>query len=461
MSLDISCPPHHGMTELDRSVFKRTLPVLAVRVPVTKTLEFKKADEVKKCLVDLPNIRNVEPDPDDPANRLVLLSRTEDALPPETRQYISDNGLGFTNFDIKLNYDYWTTSEIIQSVLPYELVADGAPASFAATGHIAHLNLRDEYLPYKHLIGQIVLDKNKNIRTVVNKVNTIDDHDSEFRVFKMEVIAGEPDFNVVLNESDCSFVFDFSKVYWNSRLQAEHKRLIEMFQPGEVIVDGFAGVGPFAVPAAKKGCFVMGSDLNPESAAALKGNAERNKVTNRLRTSCRDGRVFIREAVQEIWDDPIPFSEPSNLAKKRLKEERRARESGNAGARGIGKETEAPLPNPRRRVDHFVMNLPATAIEFLDAYRGVLAPLKEKDPGAFEQVYGDRMPMVHCYAFTREFDVGSAGADLRKRAEEYLGGALGKDGEDVHYHLVRDVAPHKHMYCISFRLPKDIALVVG
>lgn len=52
-----------------------------------------------------------------------------------------------------------------------------------------------------------------------------------------------------------------------------------MFQPGEVIVDGFAGVGPFAVPSAKKGCFVMGSDLNPESAAALQGNAERNKVS--------------------------------------------------------------------------------------------------------------------------------------------------------------------------------------
>ncbi|KAG8903863.1 mitochondrial aspartate-glutamate transporter agc1 [Tulasnella sp. 408] len=106
------------------------------------------------------------------------------------------------------------------------------------------------------------------------------------------------------------------------------------------------------------------------------------------------------------------------------------------------------------------MNLPATAIEFLDAYRGVLAPLKEKDPAAFEEVYEDRMPMVHCYAFTRELDVSSAGADLRKRAEEYLGGALGIDGEDVHYHLVRDVAPHKRMYCISFRLPRDIALGV-
>ncbi|KIO21647.1 hypothetical protein M407DRAFT_125068, partial [Tulasnella calospora MUT 4182] len=298
MDLDVSCPPHHGMMELDRSVFQKTLPVLAVRVPAIRTVEFKKAYEMKKYLVDLPNIRNVEPDPDNPGNRLVLLNKTEDALPSETRQYISDNGLGFTNFDIKLNYDYWSTSDILQSVLPSELVATGAPASFATTGHIAHLNLRDEYLPYKHLIGKIVLDKNKNLRTVVNKVNTIDDHDSEFRVFKMEVIAGEPDFNVVLNESDCSFVFDFSKVYWNSRLQAEHKRLIDMFQPGEVVVDGFAGVGPFAVPSAKKGCFVMGSDLNPESAAALQGNAERNKVTNRLRVACKDGRVFIREAVQ-------------------------------------------------------------------------------------------------------------------------------------------------------------------
>lgn len=51
-----------------------------------------------------------------------------------------------------------------------------------------------------------------------------------------------------------------------------------MFQPGEVIVDVFAGVGPFAVPAAKKGCYVLGNDLNPSSSKAMETNAERNKV---------------------------------------------------------------------------------------------------------------------------------------------------------------------------------------
>jgi tRNA (guanine37-N1)-methyltransferase len=69
------------------------------------------------------------------------------------------------------------TDEILGAVLPGGLL-DGAPSGFAATGHIgtchvatlddslvnffvivsAHLNLNDEYLPYKHIIGQVILD---------------------------------------------------------------------------------------------------------------------------------------------------------------------------------------------------------------------------------------------------------------------------------------------------------------
>ena len=44
------------------------------------------------------------------------------------------------------------------------------PSSFESVGHIAHLNLRDELLPHKQLIAEVLLDKNPSIRTVVNKV---------------------------------------------------------------------------------------------------------------------------------------------------------------------------------------------------------------------------------------------------------------------------------------------------
>ena len=186
------------------------------------------------------------------------------------------------------------TDQILKAILPVELHGD-LPSSFTIVGHIgalghteartlaeiplhiAHFNLREEYLPYKHLIGRVILDKNSGLRTVINKLDSID---TEFRFFAMEVLAGEPEFVVTTSENNCSFTFDFSKVYWNSRLQAEHTRLVETFDKEDVLADGFAGVGPFAVPAAKvQGCLgVFANDLNPMSAQALRENVKANKV---------------------------------------------------------------------------------------------------------------------------------------------------------------------------------------
>lgn len=63
--------------------------------------------------------------------------------------------------------------------------------------------------------GQVLLDKNKHIQSVVNKTETID---NTYRNFKMELLAGVDDMNVTVKENGCLFQFDFSKVYWNSRL---------------------------------------------------------------------------------------------------------------------------------------------------------------------------------------------------------------------------------------------------
>ena len=94
----------------------------------------------------------------------------------------------------------------------------------------------------------------------------------------MEVIAGEENFQVTQVHLDCTFVFDFSKVYWNTRLEGEHRRLVGMFGAHEVVCDVFAGVGPFAVPAGKKRVFVLANDLNPASYESLQANIQKNKV---------------------------------------------------------------------------------------------------------------------------------------------------------------------------------------
>ena len=81
------------------------------------------------------------------------------------------------------------------------------------------------------------------------------------------------------SENDCRFTFDFREVYWNSRLHTEHERLIDKFDREDLVADVFAGVGPFAVPAAKKGCAVLANDLNPSSYKYLIHNISENKVS--------------------------------------------------------------------------------------------------------------------------------------------------------------------------------------
>jgi len=330
---------------------------------------------------------------------------------------------------------------VLHSILPEEL-CDGSPSAFTITGHLAHYNLRDEYLPYKHIIGEVTLDKNPALRTVVNKLDAID---TQFRFFKMELLAGEPDYIVEAHESDCRFIFDFSNVYWNSRLHTEHERLVALFQPEQVIADVFAGVGPFAIPAAKKRCIVYANDLNPSSTEYLEKNVKGNSVERNVRVTTLDGREFIRHVVEDAWNHPLPTPPPHKSARQRAKETRHNRQQGKA-------LQEMPMPvAANRRIDHFVMNLPDTALLFLDSFRGLFSNLPRE---AFREVY-NVMPMVHCHCFTREREPIEAEKDIRQRGQDALGCPL---PSDTIFHLVRTVAPNKDMYCVSFRLPVEVGV---
>ena len=118
-------------------------------------------------------------------------------------------------------------------------------------------------MPYKHLIGQAIVDKNPSIKTVVTKLGHIE---STFRFYDLECIAGEPKFEADVQEDKVRFKVDVSKMYWCSKLATERNRLTaEFFKPNQVVCDMFCAVGPLAVKAAAKtkGLKVLANDLNP------------------------------------------------------------------------------------------------------------------------------------------------------------------------------------------------------
>ncbi|GAA5871834.1 hypothetical protein JCM3774_000314 [Rhodotorula dairenensis] len=481
----LEAPVHRGMQQLDRTAFNKQLTLLAARLPATRTTQFMHKD-AKDFVLRLRGIGPVNPDPSVEHRRVLLRTGDRSALPAELVELVSRSGGEVVEHQVELGYDFWTADQILQAVLPEDLLCE-SPTAFTQVGHIAHLNLREQYLPHRYLIGQVILDKNKTLRTVVNKLDMID---NVYRNFQMEVLAGEPDFQVEMSEHDCKFRFDFSKVYWNSRLQTEHARLVETFKTSDVIIDGFAGVGPFAVPAGKKGCAVLASDLNPASAEALAGNVKLNKVEGNVRTWNEDGRDFIRQSVLRVWNDPFPaYVAPlsSRERSRRARAERAARTTAPAAAPDApanlshpappvtstpapqAVESTAPTaasdpstpsmgaPRMRRLPNHYIMNLPASALTFLDAFRGLYRPLydqvgEDEAKKAIEEAGG--LPIVHCYCFTKEIE--GAVEDICQRATEVLGFKVHPGLQDFAVRFVRDVAPKKEMYCLEFRLTEEM-----
>ncbi|GAA5936167.1 hypothetical protein JCM1841_000993 [Sporobolomyces salmonicolor] len=471
-------PVRRGMQKLDRSQFTQELNLLAARVPAARTTQFLKND-AKDYVLRMRGVGAVSPDESDQYRRVLLRTGDKAQLPAHLLEILKANEAELVEQTVKFEYDYWTSDQILQAVLPEELL-DESPTAFTQVGHIAHLNLRDQYLPHRYLIGEVILDKNKSLRTVVNKLDTID---NVFRNFQMEILAGDPDFFVEMSEHDCKFRFDFSKVYWNSRLQTEHARLVASFSPDDIVCDAFAGVGPFAIPAGKKGCGVLASDLNPASAAALGENAKLNKVEATVRTSNEDARDFIRRSVLAAWNDPFPSYVPPLTARERSRRAREARAAkpqdpssstlASTSAHSQPASATAPSqpasaspspasftsddePKPSRRlINHYVMNLPASALTFLDAYRGLYRPLySQYGDEAREAVSKAGLPVVHCYCFTK--DVEGAEQDICARATEALGFPVTPELPDYALRFVRDVAPKKEMYCLEFRLTPEM-----
>lgn len=111
-----------------------------------------------------------------------------------------------------------------------------------------------------------------------------------------------------------------------------------------------------------------------------------------------DGKNFIRYAILEASNNPLTNVRPLQTSKQRAKEARHGRQAP---------PTFEPV---QRAIKHFIMNLPASALEFLDAFRQF-----SESNGQLRELYeSNGMPMVHCYCFTRELEQTAAEADILK-----------------------------------------------
>jgi len=160
-------------------------------------------------------------------------------------------------------------------------------------------------------IADAIVASDLPVRTVLNRASKIK---GETRVRDWEVLAQRDEESeqspteAVHREYGCAFLLDLADVYFSPRLATERHRVVEQINDGERVFDMFAGVGPFVIPAAKRGATVVGVDVNPNAIEYLRENARRNGVSERVTAIEGD----VREVAPEYdgWADRLLLNLP-------------------------------------------------------------------------------------------------------------------------------------------------------
>lgn len=147
-------PEVRGMTLLNREAFKRTVvvPVLKVKKEIVNIL----LKSLKHMVLQRPGLKRVVEDPEDEDSRLVILDPhkiPEFSLGESEREVLKQLNVcpEVSKYNLELTYENFKSEEILRAVLPE---GQEVTSGFSRVGHIAHLNLRDHQLPYRHLIGR-------------------------------------------------------------------------------------------------------------------------------------------------------------------------------------------------------------------------------------------------------------------------------------------------------------------
>ena len=113
----------------------------------------------------------------------------------------------------------------------------------------------------------------------------------EYRTRDFIILAGIPTTRTQVTEHGHRFTVDLAKAYFSARLSTERQRMLAQVQEDELILDMFAGVGPFAITLAAKAAVVVASDLNPQAIALMLENIAQNRVKNIIPMLADAGRL--------------------------------------------------------------------------------------------------------------------------------------------------------------------------
>jgi tRNA wybutosine-synthesizing protein 2 len=161
------------------------------------------------------------------------------------------------------------------------------PPGYQRLGRVLLLRLPDGFRPYYPAIGR-AWQEALGVATVLNRAGPIA---GELRRPAVETLAGT-DTETEVVEHGIRWRFDARRIMFAAGNRTERRRAGEVTRPGESVADLFAGIGYFAIPAARRGGAgrVVAVEKNPDAYRYLVENVRRNGVADRVECVLGDNR---------------------------------------------------------------------------------------------------------------------------------------------------------------------------
>jgi tRNA (guanine37-N1)-methyltransferase len=180
--------------------------------------------------------------------------------------------------------------------------------SYDIVGDIAILRLADQAIKHSRIIAETLMGVHKNVKTVLVQKGPVC---GDFRIRRLEYIAGENKTVTVHRESGCLFHVDVGKCYFSPRLFYERMRIAKQIGDGEVVVNMFAGAGCFSIVMAKHSNVgkVYSIDVNPTAFQYMQENVRLNRVYGKVVPLLGDAKEVVEERLCHVADRvlmPLP-----------------------------------------------------------------------------------------------------------------------------------------------------------
>jgi len=180
--------------------------------------------------------------------------------------------------------------------------------SYDIVGDIAIIRVPEPLRERSKIIAEAVMQTHNNVEAVWRQAGAVS---GDFRLRKLKWVAGENRTQTHCGEYGCLFKVDLEKCYFSPRLAYERMRIARKIEPGEVVLNMFAGVGCYSIVIAKhsEAEKIFSIEINPVAIRYMRENIELNKIEEKVVPVQGDAREVVEERLQNVADRvlmPLP-----------------------------------------------------------------------------------------------------------------------------------------------------------